>query len=423
MSFTVLTNFIIAIALGALIGIERQRGQKSGGFAGIRTFVLISFLGALGAFLSSEFNLEFMFPVLFTSVALLIAISYFVSAKKGFLGITAEISAFITFLLGFIVMFDDYRNYALVFGVLMTVLLSFKEGIHNFIENTEEVEWNDTLKFSLIAFVVLPLLPSEVNLGIFSGRFSDLNIINPKEWWLLVVLVSLISFVGYFLMKTIGGKKGANVTGALGGIVSSTAVAQSMAIHSKTKMNNGKVAPYKTLAGAVILATVVSFVRIGFLTIIINDKLSSVALPLLIAMILGLISFLVISRDKTKFESNLKLESPLKLKPALILACLYAVLTFATKAFTALNIGKSGIVMTSAITGFLDVDPVILTVGSLAGTNALQVSDALTSVLLAIGANQISKGILVMTTGSKKFGRLAGSVLIVLGLLFVLFGL
>ena len=53
--FALVLNFAVAIAVGALIGLEREHAQhlrKFKTFAGIRTFTLISLFGALAAFFS-----------------------------------------------------------------------------------------------------------------------------------------------------------------------------------------------------------------------------------------------------------------------------------------------------------------------------------------------------------------------------------
>lgn len=411
MDFGILLHFLTAIALGALIGIERQR-QKSGGFAGLRTFVMISFLGALTAFLYQELNYSLILVLTFLSIVALITASYVFSAMKGHIGITAEISAYISFFLGFIVMFEDFRNYGLIFGVLITILLSLKGTLHRFIAGAKAYEWNDTLKFALIAFVVSPLLPTEVTVPIFEeGPFSHLNVFHPREIWLLVVFVCGISFVGYFLLKTLDTKRGANLIGALGGIVSSTAVTQSMAVHSLSKVGQ-KLVNHKPLVISVLLATLVSFCRVAVISTSINRGLSTILIPIGLLVILGLLIFIITSRSRGELKTKLTLESPFKLKPALILGFLYALLTFISKLSFALELGKSGIIISSIITGFFDIDPVILTVSSLSSTGSLGVQDSICAILLAVASNQITKSFVALTSGSKNFGRSVAKILI-----------
>ncbi|MDD3647732.1 MAG: DUF4010 domain-containing protein [Candidatus Dojkabacteria bacterium] len=420
MDFGIIINFLTALALGALIGMERQRDQKSGGFAGVRTYTLISFLGGLSAFILQEFNFSFILPLVFGSIVVLVISSYIVSASKGYMGITTEISAFITFLLGFLVMFDQYKNYALVFGVLITILLSFKNVLHKFVEGAKVVEWNDTLKFALIAFVILPLLPEKIELSLFKEPFVELNYIYPREAWLLVVFVCAISFIGYFLVKFMGSKQGTNMIGAHGGIVSSTAVTQSMAVHSKSKVGN-RLVNQRPLITATILATVVSFIRIGVISVAINSDLYMIILPVIFIVLTGLMFFLIYSRDDSGKGAQIRLESPLKLKPALILGFLYLLLTFVSKLSFALNLGKSGIIITSIITGFFDIDPVILTVSSLSVGGDISATDAICAILLALASNQLTKSFVAYSTGSRQFGVKVARILMVLLILILLF--
>ncbi|MBN2015603.1 MgtC/SapB family protein [Candidatus Dojkabacteria bacterium] len=423
MDLKIVLNFLIAIALGALVGIERQRGQKKGGFAGIRTFILIAFLGALSGFLLLEFNYPFMMPVIFSSVVSLIVVSYVISAKKGYLGITAEISAFITFFLGFIIMFDQYRNYALVFGVLITILLAFKDVLHRFAEGAKDVEWNDTLKFALVTLVIFPLLPKEINLGIFKeGPYYELNFLYPQEIWMLVIFVCAISFVGYFLVKIIGEKRGTNLIGAMGGLVSSTAVTQSMASHSNCKMR-GEAVNYQPFVNAVLLATLVSFGRVGIISVGISNDLYPILVPVLILMVVGIFIFLAYSRKSQDVKTKINLKSPFKLKPALLLGFLYAILTFVSKLSFALKLGKSGVIIAAIVTGFFDIDPVILSVSSLAAGGNIAIKEAICAILLAVISNQMTKSAVALSTGSRKFGQTVAKillffVLIMLGWLF-----
>jgi len=420
MNFNTLTNFIISISLGALIGIERQRGKKDNSFAGIRTFILISFFGSLTSFLYKELNNIYIFPIIYFSIVSLIVSSYIISALKGYVGITSEISALIIYFLGFLVMFDEYRKYAVIFTVLITILLSFKNIIHEFAESAKENEWNYTLKFALIAFVILPLLPQEINFHIFpEGKFYNLNIINPKEIWLLVVFVCAIGFLGYFLIKIFGKHKGPNIIGALGGLVSSTAVTQSMANFSKT-IKNDKYNTHKPLVSSVIIATVVSFIRFAIIILTINKDFLLILIPLFILIFFGIIIFFYLTRNKSNMIPNIKLKSPFKLGPALFLGFIFLLLTFISKLFYIFKIGKSGILLTSIVTGFFEVDPVILTIISLYSMSFININDSICAILLGIASNQITKSIISLSTGSKSFGVLTSKILMLFVTIIIL---
>lgn len=414
MDFGTLLNFFIALALGGLIGVERQRKLQEGDFAGIRSFMLIAFIGALSGFLYKGLNDQIIiFIILFTAITILISSSYIISSLKGYFGITTEVTALVTFVFGFMVMFDEYKSYALVFTVLITILLTFKDTLHHFIQNTKRVEWTDTIKFSLITLVILPLIPEKIHIPLFSQpELLHLNEFYPREIWLLVVFVSGISFIGYFLVKLLGQTKGANLMGAIGGLVSSTAVTQSLSTHSNVK-KDGKEIPHQPFVSAVLLATLVSFVRAIIICLSISRELTPIIVPFSILIIFGvfILVFYIYHKDKN-IKTEIHLKSPLKLKPALILGIMYALLTFLSKASYTTDFGRAGIVFASIVTGFFDMDPVILTVSSLSATGTIAINDAICSILLAVASNQITKAAIAFSSGSKKFGRSIATILL-----------
>ncbi|WP_238374189.1 MgtC/SapB family protein [Methanothermobacter thermautotrophicus] len=148
---------MIALAIGALVGIERERRIKRTEFAGIRTFMLISLVGALSAYLSGKFFLAF--PVAFLGIILLIVVSYTASTREGGdIGVTGEVAALVTFLLGAMCVAYDYRL-AVMLSIIVTAILALKRYIHVAVRRISEREMIDTIKFLIIAFVILPLLP------------------------------------------------------------------------------------------------------------------------------------------------------------------------------------------------------------------------------------------------------------------------
>ena len=82
---------------------------------------------------------------------------------------------------------------------------------------------------------MLPLLPNQT--------FGPLNILNPYEIWLIVVLISSISFISYVAIK-VGGTQtgGLEWGGFLGGLTSSTAV--SLSFSQMSKKTNKVVNPF-----------------------------------------------------------------------------------------------------------------------------------------------------------------------------------
>ena len=141
--FTFLQNFMVALALGALIGLEREyaRYKKRGhDYAGIRSFPLISLFGALAAYFGEVISIW----VLLSSMILmgvLIIISYFadVETSRKYHGATSEVAGFITFFIGVLCYYGEYTFAAFV-AIVMTIILYARSMLHHFAEHIKKKE-------------------------------------------------------------------------------------------------------------------------------------------------------------------------------------------------------------------------------------------------------------------------------------------
>jgi uncharacterized membrane protein (DUF4010 family) len=188
------------------------------------------------------------------SVAALTAIAYYRASGIGErLGFTTEIALLLTFLLGGLAYFD--YTMAVILGIVVTVLLAFREPLHEFTYRLPKEEFYDSLKFAIIAIVILPVLYDQ-----FNHNCGPLGTFNPYLIWLIVVILSGISFIGFFLVKWFGAGIGLSLTGIVGGMASSTAVVTSMAI--RTRENKEIECPAMV---AVTLSNLVMLIRVLFL--------------------------------------------------------------------------------------------------------------------------------------------------------------
>lgn len=411
MDTLLILKFIISLALGALIGIERERKREGAEFAGVRTFILIALLGTISAYLSQFFYCFWI--VAFAGLVVLVGLSYLVTTRNnGDVGITTEIASFLTFGLGVLCFTDEGLQIAPIFAIIITTLLAIKPQIHKFAHRISEKELLNTLKFLIVAFVILPLLPDE-----FIGPMA---VFNPYQIWLMVVFISAISFTGYILMKFIGPERGLGVTGIIGGLVSSTAVATSMAARVKES---------KYLMKAAIFATVVAssmmFLRILFEVSVINPALlPQLSLPMLLMGILGIILGVIIWRraEVKQMDAKIKLENPFSLKPALIFGGLFLAILFLSKIANT-YMGSSGVYIASIISGVADVDAITISMALLA-PKTLSTNTAVTAITLAAISNTVFKFLIALLLGTRKFGRNIGLIfliIIVAGLMAILF--
>jgi uncharacterized membrane protein (DUF4010 family) len=410
-------NFLIAIALGALVGLEREIAQIKSlhkEFAGLRTFILISLVGATVGYLSNVLDLDVLLAVALFGFILLSIAGYVVTSimyKKA--GATTEIAAFLVFLLG-VMTTTGFREYAVIFTILATVVLSTKPILIGLVKKIEHQEIYSTLQLAVISLVVLPFLPNQnfspldlpiVSdilrvLGVSFSTVAQLNVFNPYKIWLMVVFISALSYVGYILIKTIDTDKGIGITGVLGGLVSSTAVTTSLAAETKRiKVNHD---PFVI---GVVLASSIMFIRVLLEVLVVNsDLLKFVILPIGLMALAGFISALIIwNFEKKDRKQHIEFESPFTLGPALKFSVFFAAVLFFSK-LGQLLYGSKGIYLASALSGLVDVDAITLSMSSLAASGDITSSVAVTAITIAVASNTVVKGGIAYMFGAKQFG-------------------
>ena len=393
-----LYGFIFAFGIGFLLGVEREKSQKRSDdstVTGIRTFTLLSLAGALCALLvQSGYGILMGFVAL--GLVLLVSMGYYLSGTKTKdIGATTEIAQIIGFSLGFLVYHPETRNISVILAVITTILLALKDWLHGFVKNIREYELIDTLKFAVIAFIILPLLPNEA--------IDPWDVINPHELWLLVVLISGISYVGYLLTKAFGVDKGLGLTGLLGGLTSSTAVTTAMA--QKSKKKKGIKRP---TAFAAILASNVMFPRIALEVFVVNPALfPKLAIPLTSMLLAGMVSAFLIWGKNGQSKSEIQLESPFAIKPALKFGLFFLVVLL-LQHFAKEYMGESGLYGVSIISGLADVDAITLSTARMNEKNNIHSNVAVNAIMLAAISNTIMKFVYAYVMGERGFAKLVG---------------
>ncbi|HXG30204.1 MAG TPA: MgtC/SapB family protein [Thermodesulfobacteriota bacterium] len=392
-----LESLLVALALGVLIGAERgiakvrQKGTQEATFAGIRTFTLISLLGALSLHFSSYFGRLFFAASFFGFILLVITAYVITSKKEEDVGTTTEITAILTFLYGALCM-TEHRLVAVVLAIFTTLILYTKKYSHYFISRITEDEFYATLKFAIIAFVVLPFLPREDYLGFF----------NPYRVWVIVVIISAIEFSSYVVMKLTPPRKGVAIMGLLGGVVSSTALTINASRESKREK-----ALISSLAFSSSLASSTVFLKLIIEVYIVNSHIvSEVSPPLTLMFVLGIVGALLLwRRGKGEEEvSEVSLRSPFTLVPALKLGALFALIIFITT-FANRYLGVSGVYVTSGLSGIVNLDAPTLSLASLAQKD-ITARVATIGIVVAACINTISKVGISFVLGSREFSRL-----------------
>jgi uncharacterized membrane protein (DUF4010 family) len=371
-------RFLVALALGFLVGLERESTkieEQKMVFGGVRTHPIISLLG-FGCAWFYKIGAVFMLPVGLLSIAALTSIAYLAKIKVERYGSTSEISALLTFVVGALALLGDVWI-AMALGVVNTILLSEKSALESYVERLNKVEFLATTKFLLVTVIILPVLPDQ--------EFTSFKL-NPASIWKIVILVSTIGFVGYFLSKKFGQKVGMWLSGALGGIISSTALTIAVGRIAQKNPQRGA----QALQAAVLAGSVMNL-RILVLIWLINAELvPALAWRLGFLFFVGVIlSVRVMRRSKSDHEDSVPmLQNPFEIRPAMGFAILFVILSIVT-GIVQKSIGDAGVLGLAGIVGVTDIDPFILSLvhgpGALSGI-------VVPAIIIAMMSNTIAKG-------------------------------
>jgi uncharacterized membrane protein (DUF4010 family) len=393
----------IALAIGLLIGLERGWRSRELGegmrVAGLRTYGMISLLGAFSGILTQHVSNHFMaFVFLGLTSILLVAYSKGLDKFNDF-SITGTIASLITFTLGALTVFG-HITLAAASAVVITALLGFKPLLHNWMKKLEQEELNATLKLLLISVVILPILPDQ--------NFGPWAAFNPYQIWWMVVLIAGISYLGYFAIRIVGDQYGPVLTGALGGLVSSTAVTLNLSRLSAQYPNMENV-----LAGGILTACATMFARTLLLTSVINPTLSQALLPALLIMSVFTycVAFLLWkSGQQVETIKEMKLENPFQLGMALKFGAFLVIILLLSKLLY-VYFGDMGSYVLAATSGLADVDPITLLMSQMS-RDGTSLGIAAKAVLIAVAVNSGIKGILVWAIGGQALALRVGIPLV-----------
>ncbi len=411
MSGDVFVQLIYALCIGVLIGLERSLGivgehqtegcdsPKNEGptddFPGIRTFAVLSLVGFAAAIVSEKY--DFVAPVVLVSVAILVVAMY-VTQKEFGTGITTEAAAIGTCALGMLCRVN--HSIAGVLALVLTVLLALKPFTRTAITKVRRVELTDTLKFLAVILILLPLLPNRA--------LDPWGALNPYKVGVLVVLISGISFVGYFLTRILGAQKGLGLTGALGGLTSSTAVTAAMAAEAKAHPELRSVCAFSTvIANATMFARVLVVVAL-LDRLLVQSLLWPVGAMALVAALAAAVLWVSASKsEKLAPGKGFEIEhkNPFSLSPALKFAGFFVAIIFVAKLATT-YFGDRGLYIAAALSGLADVDAITLSITEQTVSGELARNIGAIGITIAVVSNSIVKTCIAFYSGGWVFGRL-----------------
>ena len=392
-----------AIAVGLLIGLEREQSKldhAGASLAGVRTYPIFALVGALATMLGPA---SMWLPLIaLLGVFALVAISYAADIRRdGDHGVTTEISVIGTYLLGALATsrgvvepMADRLVLVAGLGVAIAFLLSSKQRFHALAAKVSRDDFYATVKFLIVAVIVLPLLPDTA--------IGPLGAINPRHIGLMVITISGLSFLGYVGMRTLGATRGLVFGAALGGLVSSTAVTLSFAGRTAKQPSLAPVA-----AGAIVVAWTIMLGRVGVLVALVRPALlAQLAIPLGTMIAAALLGLVFTFRRGEAEGGELALDNPFELGSAIKVSLMFGLVLIATKAATH-YLGDSGLYVASALGGTTDVDAVTLSTAALArdGADSIAPIVAATAIAIAIAVNTIVKTALATGIGGRNLGK------------------
>lgn len=389
-------NSILSLVLGFLIGLQREMhtiySNKTKDFGGARTFSMIAFFGYLSSWLSVFIPYFFLIAAVLSG-ALLVAAYIVNSLSVSEKGTTTEFAALVTFVIGAMLHFA-LPLFAVFITIIVLFVLNLKDKVQEYEQTITKKDLGAAILFMVMTFVILPILPDK--------PIDAMGIVNLYRIWFMVVLVAGISFFGYIAIRILGSTHGIGVAGLFGGLVSSTAVAMSMA---RRVHENGFLV--KNLALGIALASSMMLIRAGIEMWVINPALTRpFIIPIAVGSLAGYgyIAMLYLTSKHENIPQDIEFKNPFDLKEALVMGVVFGA-TLALITLSNRYIGDMGVYAVALVSGIADVDAIIISLSSLA-KSALNPTTAHYAVLIAIISNTVAKAALVLFFGKMALFRL-----------------
>jgi uncharacterized membrane protein (DUF4010 family) len=380
----------LAAALGLFLGLEREWSEKP---AGIRTFALISLLGAVFTVVDSE-ALLVVGGVLVVLQGFVLAIDGLLVADEG-LSLTTAVSMLVAYGVGVLVA-RDFIVGGVTVAVLSSLLLILKRELHGFAGGLSREELRSATEFAILAFVVFPLLPADpVDVSVRSLSVSlELRVI-----WLMVVTVAGIGIANYAIVQSYGGR-GIAVTGFFGGLASSTAVVGTMLDHVRQRPAATSYAVAAILLADAAMALRNLVIAVAFTLSAPVDPLFEAVVPLGI-VIAGSVAVAFVTADWSE-SVEMDLDSPFSLQNALVFGLLFLVIVVAGGVAQA-TLGAGGLYVASALSGLVSSAGATTSAVLLYRGGAISASTATIAVLAATAASIVVKAGLTATSPRRSF--------------------
>ncbi|WLT33316.1 MgtC/SapB family protein [Geothrix sp. PMB-07] len=420
LDISTLKEAVLAVAVGLMMGLERERSgferSQEGheepfhrresdqqatalhGSLGARTFALLTLLGWIAVKVGGE---NPAMPIAVMALAALMIGLFYYETSSADRGLTTEIAALSAPLLGMLL--TKNALLAVAVAVIVTLLLLSKPWIRAWVPKLQREDLTASIQLLIVFAILLPLLPSRA--------LDPWGVLSPRKVGWMVALIAAVDFLGYALNRVLGSRRGAALTGLVGGLISSTVVTVTMSRQAREDASlrgPGQV--------AVMLACAVMGLRVTMLAGVIGG--AALAKPLLLpmgAMVLVLLgaSYGIYRASGTAAGvggGEMPVRNPFHLKRAMAWGLALAAVLLVSAAARAW-FGDRGLLIAAGVSGLADVDPITLAVSSQVREVGLSATTAVLAIILAIGANTFAKAAFAWISGGRAFGQRLAAIL------------
>lgn len=405
-----LSDFLLTLVMSFLLGLGLREyyaiSSKTHIFGSTRTCTFIGILGFVFFYLQ-EGGWFYLGGLLFlTAILGLYYHSKLEQRQSGMIGI---LIAMLCYAVGPIALKLPHW-FLVLFTISSLFILNAKEKIRSLTQQLANEEIITLAKFLVLSGVILPLTPNE--------PIADFIPVSPHQTWMAVVVISGISYTGYLVQTYVMKGQGILLTGAIGGIYSSTATTVVTARQSHFYPNTTEP------AAAIVLATAVMYLRLLAVIAIFNQSLCVILLPAFsaLAALAGLMVFLLHKKGHLEVGATSELsrpQNPLEINSALLFAVLFMVITAMTH-FIIGHYAHRGLQWMSFFAGFTDIDPFVLSL--LQGKFSVSQVMIGKAIVIATASNNLLKAAYTIVWAEKYTARRAGLALLVLAGLTLAYG-
>ncbi len=398
-----IVGLAVALGIGLLIGIERERRKGDGdrrAAAGLRTFAVAATVGAVAQLLPPMG----LVPIGAALVAVLAAVSHWKSRSRD-PGMTTELALFATYLLG--VLSVTAPALAAGCGAGLALLLATRRTLHRFATRfLSEQELHDGALLAALALVVLPLIPSR--------PIELLGGIDPRPLAALVLLIMAIQAAGQVAIRWLGVRGGMLASGFVSGFISSSATVASFGSRARARP-----AQTTVLASGASLSGVATWLQAVLISAALSPNAAAALLPVALAGVAGaaaagllpLLPF--VSREPAPpTEAPPSTRSALRLREALAVALALALVALLVGTAQR-QFGDAGLQISVALAALVDAHAPVASLASLHAAGSLPADRFVRGVLVAVSANTVTRCTLAAVAGGHRFALRVAAALVV----------